>query len=68
MNEPLISGCDDRTIKEIHKMRMMGLPYKTIAHKIGFHKHTVTRWYRIYEKYGVKAFARSGDDSTGIQD
>lgn len=62
MMEPLILSCTDKMIKQIHKMRLMGLPYKTIAHKMGVHQQTVNRWYRVYEKYGIKAFARSGDD------
>lgn len=59
LSEPMVSGCDVDMIRSIVHMRKCGLPYKTIAHKIGVHKHTVNRWHRIHEKFGEEAFARS---------
>lgn len=62
LSEPMVTGCSVSMIRKIVDMRRCGLPYKTIAHKIGVHKQTVNRWHRVYEKFGEEAFAGSFED------
>lgn len=38
-------------------MRNQGRPYKTIGHDLGISPTTVNRYTRVYEMYGISAFA-----------
>ena len=56
-SEILVPNCNKKKIEQIIKMRRAGMPYKTIAYKIGRGEATVRKWDRIQEKYGTRVFA-----------
>lgn len=55
--EVLIKNCTKSLIQEILKMRNQGMPYKTIGYKINLSSTTVNRYTRVFEMYGIGAFA-----------
>ena len=57
MSGVLIKQCTKSMVLEMRKLRKKGYPYKTIAAKIGFCTHTIARYDRVFERYGIEAFA-----------
>ena len=60
MSEPvtiMVYNCTKSMILMIQDMRDQGLPYRAIAEKMGYASHTVNRYDRLYEKFGIEVFA-----------
>lgn len=53
----MVYNCTKSMAMMIQGMRDAGKPYRVIADKMGFSMHTVTRYHRLYEKFGIEVFA-----------
>ena len=53
----LVPNCSKSTVELIAQMRRQGLGYKAIARKVHRSVTTVNRYHRVYEKFGIDAFA-----------
>ena len=53
----LIHTCTKSEAKEIQKLRDQGYPYKTIGYKLSMSVGRVSRFHRVYEKFGIEVFA-----------
>ena len=53
----MVYNCSKRMILMIQNMRDKGYIYRTIADKMGYSPHTIARYHRLYEKFGIEVFA-----------
>ena len=53
----LIHTCTKSQAKQIRKLRDQGYPYKTIGYKLSMSIGRVSRFDRVYEKFGIEVFA-----------
>ena len=53
----MVYNCTKSMAMMIQDMRDAGKPYRVIADKMGFSMHTVNRYHRLYEKFGIEVFA-----------
>jgi hypothetical protein len=53
----LIHTCTKSQAKQIRNLRDQGYPYKTIGYKLSMSVGRVSRFDRVYEKFGIEVFA-----------
>jgi hypothetical protein len=53
----LVYNCTKSMAMMIQDMRDEGRIYRYIAKRMGFSVHAVTRYHRLYEKFGIEVFA-----------
>ena len=53
----MVYNCTKSMAIMIQRMRDQGHIYRTIADKMGYAPHTVARYHRLYEKFGIEVFA-----------
>ena len=53
----MVYNCTKSMVLMIQRMRNQGHIYRTIADKLGYAPHTVARYHRLYDKFGIEVFA-----------
>jgi len=56
-NNVWVPTCSKKDITAISEMKNQGMTYAQIAKKYGSCRSAVTRYHRLYERYGVDIFA-----------
>ncbi len=56
-SDVLVPTCTKTQVLTIVAERRKGMPYKAISYKLGKSENTVRRYHRLFEMYGLEAFA-----------
>ena len=54
-----VPTCSQQDVMAICSMKDQGMTYAQIAKTYGSCKSAVTRYHRLYERYGIKIFAKN---------
>jgi uncharacterized protein YerC len=64
-NKVWVPTCSQQDVTAIHEMRTQGMTYAQIARNYGSCKTTVTRYHRLFERYGIEIFAKNKEVKRG---
>lgn len=56
--EPMVLTCSQDTVRQAVQLRRDGLSIARISLQLGYHRRTTARYLRLYDRYGIEAFAR----------
>lgn len=56
--QPIITHFKRRHVEQMLEFRERGWTYQDIAEAMNRHRNTINRYHRIYELFGMEAFAK----------